>query len=238
MIVRPVRLGSGVIVLALAWLGPLPDAARGSFTAHMTMHMAVVAVAAPLLAMSLAGSALDPVRAAPLLFPAIPASIVELVVVWTWHVPALHHAARHDTSMLVLEQASFLAAGLLLWLAVCGGGREGRRARAGAGVVALLFTSMHMTLLGALFALATRPLFRHPAAPGDGSLADQHLGGAIMLLVGGAAYLAGGLWLAAGMLSLPRCAWPPRSACSSPAPFSGGRKVPEIRSASRSSVSS
>jgi putative membrane protein len=152
---------------------------------------------------SLAGSTVDPVRPAPRLFPAIAASMVELVVVWAWHVPALHQAARHETSVLVLEQTSFLAAGLLLWIAACGGSPEGRRLRAGAGVVALLFTSMHMTLLGALFALATRPLF-HPVAAGDASLADQHLGGAIMLLVGGASYLAGALWLAAGMLSVPR----------------------------------
>jgi putative membrane protein len=200
---RAALLGSGLIVLALAWLGPLPDAARSSFAAHMTMHMAVVAVAAPLVAVSLAGSRVDPVRAAPRLFPAIAASMVELVLVWAWHVPALHHAARHQTPVLVLEQASFLAAGLLLWIAACGGSREDRRLRAGAGVVALLFTSMHMTLLGALFALATRPVFR-PVAAGGASLADQHLGGAIMLLVGGASYLAGALWLAAGMLSVPR----------------------------------
>jgi putative membrane protein len=66
----------------------------------------------------------------------------------------------------------------------------------------LLFTSMHMTLLGALFALANRPLFVHASdslATG-GALADQHLGGAIMLLAGGASYLLGGLWLTAGVL--------------------------------------
>jgi putative membrane protein len=65
-----------------------------------------------------------------------------------------------------------------------------------------LFTSMHMTLLGALFALANRPLFVHvpEAAPVGIQLADQHLGGAIMLLAGGAAYLLGGLWLTAGVL--------------------------------------
>ena len=51
-----------------------------------------------------------------------------------------------------------------------------------------------MTLLGALFALTPRALYGH------GDLFDQHLGGAIMLLVGGASYLMGGLWLTAGML--------------------------------------
>jgi putative membrane protein len=189
----------GGIVLGLAWLGPLPEFARHSFAAHMTMHIAVVAVAAPLLSVAMAGTVADPVRLAPRMFAPIPASLAELVVVWGWHVPALHHAAREHTWVLVLEQATFLAAGLMLWIAAVGGDGEQRRVRAGAGVVALLFTSMHMTLLGALFALAPRPLYSHIAAV-DSSLADQHLGGAIMLLVGGTSYLAGGLWLTSGLL--------------------------------------
>lgn len=189
---RVTLLLSGIAVLAVAWLGPLPDLARQSFAAHMTMHMMVVAVAAPCLALGLSGTAADPVRVMPRLFAPIPASMIELIVVWSWHAPALHHAARHATGTLVLEQASFITAGLLLWLA----------ARGGAGVVALLFTSMHMTLLGALFALADRPLFAH-ASTGPAALsplADQQLGGVIMLLVGGASYLAGGLWLIGSLL--------------------------------------
>jgi putative membrane protein len=189
-------------VLASVWLGPLPELARYSFAAHMTMHIAVVAVAAPLLALAVAGTPGDPVRAMPRLFTPIPASMIELVIVWAWHVPALHQTARHQSWALLSEQGSFVAAGVLLWIAVIGGTHEQRRLRAGAGVLALLFTSMHMTLLGALFALASRPLFQH--APDSASvlapLADQHLGGAIMLLVGGVSYLVGGLWLTADML--------------------------------------
>lgn len=189
-------------VLAAAWLGPLPDLARHSFAAHMAMHMSVVAVAAPLIALAVAGTMMDPVRAAPRLMAPIPASMIELVVVWAWHAPLLHQAARHHGWALVLEQATFLAAGVFLWMAAIGGEREQRRLRGGIGTVALLLTSMHMTLLGALFALANRPLFRHASEPPAGlaPLADQHLGGAIMLLVGGASYLAGGLWLTAGVL--------------------------------------
>jgi putative membrane protein len=73
-----------------------------------------------------------------------------------------------------------------------------------------------MTLLGALFALANRPLFQHgpESASRLSALADQHLGGAIMLLVGGASYLAGGLWLTAVMLR-PQIA-PPRDRRESP----------------------
>jgi putative membrane protein len=194
---RTTVLALGLIGLAMAWLGPLPHLAAHSFAAHMTLHMLIVAVAAPLLALAAAGTMWDPVRLAPRLFAPLAASIVELLVVWTWHVPTLHHAARQQPWVLGLEQASFLIAGLLLWTAACGGSPDQRNGRAGAGVIALLFTSMHMTLLGALFALANRSLFQH-ATPI--SLADQHLGGAIMLLVGGVSYLAGGLGLTARIL--------------------------------------
>jgi putative membrane protein len=188
-------LALGALALAAAWFAPLPH----TFWAHMTAHMVVVAVAAPLLAAGVAGGPLDPVRRAPRVFDPIPASIVELVVVWAWHAPVLHHAARHSTAWFVAEQASFLASGLLLWLAAFGGGARPGGARRAAGVVGLLLTSMHMTLLGALLALAPRPLFEHGAGGALSPLDDQHLGGAIMLVVGGAAYLAGGLWLMAGL---------------------------------------
>lgn len=186
-------LTSGLLLLALLWLGPLPGMAPHAFHAHMTMHMGVVAVAAPLIAAGLAGTRFDPVPLAPALFAAIPVSLVELAVVWLWHMPAPHQLARHTLPGLLLEQATFLASGLLLWLAALGG-RRGDRPRAAAGVIGLLLTSMHMTLLGAILALSPDSLYGHA------SLGDQHLGGAIMLLVGGGAYLAGGLWLTAGLL--------------------------------------
>jgi putative membrane protein len=201
---RHAFLVCGCLTLAAVWLGPLPQLARQAFWAHMTMHMGVVAVAAPLLTLGIAGRRGDPVRQAPRLFAPIPASVVELVVVWAWHTPALHHAARHGLAMLVVEQGLFLLAGLLVWLSACGGDAGQRGHRAAAGVVGLLLTAMHMTLLGALLALTPRPLFAHVNGfAGLTPLEDQHLGGAIMLLVGGVAYLAGGLWLTVGLLRGP-----------------------------------
>jgi putative membrane protein len=201
-LIRMGLLTVGVLVLAGAWLGPLPALARQSFAAHMAMHMAVVAVAAPLVALAVPGTWIDGARARSRLFAPIPASIVELIVVWVWHTPALHDATRQQPAALVLEQAGFLAAGLFLWTAAVGGSPPQQRLAGGAGVIGLLFTSMHMTLLGALFALAPRPLYPHVAerTAGVSAIADQHLGGAIMLLVGGASYLAGGLWLTARLL--------------------------------------
>lgn len=207
MTTRRALVGCGLLSLLAAWLGPLPALAQHSFAAHMAMHMAVVAVAAPLLAIGLAGSAADPVLRAPrllsaVLFSPMLATVLEFMVVWSWHAPALHHAARAAVVVRVLEQGSFLAVGLLLWLTAFGGGQRQSRERAAAGVGGLLLTSMHMTLLGVLLAGAPRALYVHGHASGSAltALPDQQLGGVLMLAIGGSVYLGGALLLLSGLL--------------------------------------
>lgn len=173
------------------------------FASHMLQHMALVAGVAPLIAIGLAGRRVDPVVHHPRLFAAIPASLVELVVVWAWHAPALHEAARHHTGIWAAEQASFLAAGLYFWFAVLGGTLARRAGNAGASIVALVLTFSHMTLLGAILVMSRRPLYAH-THEGD-AVSGQHLGGAIMLVIGGLVYIGAGLWLSRGLVNpLPR----------------------------------
>lgn len=208
-----VALPLALLVLALVWGGPLLVLLERSFTGHMVMHMGVVAVAAPLLAIALGGGRWDPARRFPrLLGPnlwwPVAASGLEFVTIWGWHMPGPHHAARESLGVMALEQGSFLAVSLLVWLSCLGAGEADRRPRQAAGVVGLLLTSMHMTLLGALIALAPRPLYAHAACLGLTPLEDQSIGGVVMLLVGGGAYLAGGLWLAARLLRDPEAAPP------------------------------
>jgi len=201
---RVLALGLGLLLLAMLWVGPLPAQAEVSFTAHMVMHMGVVAVAAPLLAFGLVGTRADPLRGLSPAMVALPAALFELVVVWGWHAPAAHDAVRLSKPLLVLEQGSFLAAGLAVWLAALAPvGRVGAAGR-GAGVLCLLLTSMHMTLLGALLALAPRVLYQClqlcAANTERTPLEDQSLGGVVMLAVGGVSYLIGGLAVMAPLL--------------------------------------
>ena len=198
---RRALLVAGLLAVAAAWFGPLPAMARQAFSAHMMIHMSVVAVAAPFFALGVAGTSWDPVRKTPGIFSPIPASVIELAVVWAWHAPALHHLARHNSTAWIMEQGTFLLSGLFLWLSVFGGDVPRRHAMRGAGLAGLLLTSMHMTLLGALLALTPRPLYHDAAGlAGLTAIQDQHLGGATMLLIGGIAYLAGGIWITAGLL--------------------------------------
>jgi putative membrane protein len=186
----------GLGVLAFSWLGPLPELANQSFSAHMLMHVLVIAVAAPLIAVGLGAIGLDIDHRFGWLGSPVFASLLELVVVWAWHTPALHHVARTQGSLMALEQASYLLVGLLIWLAALGGPHQDR-SRVAAGIAGLLLTSMHMTLLGVLLAGADRALFAHATAPwfGLSVLQDQQVGGVIMLVFGGVAYLAGALFL-------------------------------------------
>lgn len=184
-----------VLIAGLALL-PLGWAFSGwGMTGHMVAHMIAVAVAAPLLALGLQATTFDPATRWPRLATPLVAAVVEAMIVWGWHVPALRRLADHGNLWLAAEQVGFLAAGLLLWSAVLA-----PRHRA-AGIAALLVTSMHMTLLGALIGLAPRPLYSHHGA---GALVDQQLAGVVMLMVGGIAYLCGGLAMLGRLLQMPR----------------------------------
>lgn len=195
----------GVVLLSVFWGGPFLDDWRESFAAHMSVHMGVVALAAPLLAIGISGTRWDPTTRRQWISP-IPVSLLELVVVWTWHAPAMRAMAENSVAATVLEQAMFLSAGLLLWLSCLGRGETDTSSRGAAGVIALLFTSMHMTLLGVLLALAPRPLYGVTEVTCFGTTlpaqGDQQLGGVIMLMVGAAAYLVGGLALAGRLLAV------------------------------------
>src|SRR5690606_15593227 len=119
---------------------------------------------APLLAAAIADTRFDPARRWPGSWMAAPwwalfASVIEFLLVWAWHAPALHVLGRSSAAAMALEQASFLAAGLLLWLAALGQGRVPSRERGAAGVLALLLTATHMTLLGVLLAMSGRVLY-------------------------------------------------------------------------------
>jgi putative membrane protein len=188
-------------MLPIGWIAALAGA---GMTGHMVAHMAAMAVASPLIAYGIAGTRADPAANLPLIVVPLPMSLVDLLVVWGWHLPAARALAAERAGGLLLEQAMFLAAGLLLWSA-CLGTRDARSsARRGAGVIALLFTTMHMTLLGALIALAPRILFGSAGFTCLGvtlsPLVDQQLGGVVMLLVGAGSYLLGGLALLSRLL--------------------------------------
>jgi putative membrane protein len=165
------------------------------FTTHMAWHMALVTLVAPLLVLAIRGGRFTGSAAS---VPPLIACLIEFIVVWGWHLPVLQNAARENVAMFAAEQASFFIAAILLWLSILGGSASDRRDRAAVGVVALVLTFAHMTMLGALIALAPRVLYGHHTM----TIADQQLGGALMIVAGAVVYPLAALWIV-GSLVLP-----------------------------------
>jgi putative membrane protein len=204
----------GWLALVLALVSPLQGAGHALFTAHMAEHELLMAVAAPLLV--LARPLAPMLRALPrglrrgigrlrwpwllratgsLLVVPLAATTLHGVALWAWHLPMLFQAALENLSLHRLQHACFLGSALLFWWALL----ERRPVAPGAAAGHLFVTSIHASLLGALFVFAPRPWYPHQVtgAPGFGltPLEDQQLGGLLMWLVACSVYVAAALWL-------------------------------------------
>jgi putative membrane protein len=167
-----------------------------AFSIHMALHLGVTVIAAPLIAIGLTASGLGFSPPHRPWIAAIGASLFEMVVVWGWHIPAPYEAAIGSGALFVLQQASFLVAGMLVWMVAFAGNT---RLHYVVGTLAMLMTFMHMTMLGVLLAVAQRLLYSPDLCLGVfgvQGLANQQLGGALMAVGGGLPYLVGGTVLA------------------------------------------
>src|SRR5207249_3139507 len=163
--------GLGAVAVALA--SPLDHLASRSLSAHMTQHLVLVLVAAPLLVM---GRPVLPVlmalpvpwrRAARGLErrPAVAAAggilsrptvawLLHVSVLWAWHAPGPYQAALGSEAIHALEHASFLGTAMLFWWVALEAEPRRRLAR-GTDVLYVLLGWMQSGALGALFTFAS-----------------------------------------------------------------------------------
>jgi putative membrane protein len=214
------RFVLGWAVLAAALLSPIDAVADRSFALHMLQHELLMVVAAPLLVLGRPleawAWALSPggrratARIARLAWVRIPWRVIaggagawcaHAAALWIWHVPTVFDAALHDVSLHVLQHACFFASALLFWWSVW------RGRRGGAALLALFTTMLHTGALGALLTFAPPPWYLGPGPPallGLSALEDQQLGGLLMWVPGGLAYLIAALVVVARWLAPAR----------------------------------
>jgi putative membrane protein len=211
-LVRPAHVAAfagALLALAIALASPLELAASSVFAAHMVQHLLLMLVVAPLLvcgrpvlvlgrAMPLRGRRLFVrVRAHPsvrsardALFHPVSAWIIGVVVLWAWHLPALYEVALRHDALHALEHASLIATTALVWALALGRARRPLAIPAASGL--LLATALQSGALGAVLALAQRPLYPIHAsvAPSWGltPLEDQQLAGGLMWVPPGIVY--------------------------------------------------
>jgi putative membrane protein len=217
--------GAGWIVLALALASPLDGAGSLAFSAHMVQHELLMIVAAPMMVLgrplgvwvwalpaSWRGKVGSVTHARPVaifwnaITKPLNAWLLHFAALWLWHVPAFFQAALKNNGIHALQHASFLFSALLFWWAVLGK-QVGHGAR-GMAIISLFSTMMHTGALGALFTFSESvwyPAYADSAMHAFGltPVEDQQLGGLIMWIPGGLAYVIAGLGLMAGWLAQP-----------------------------------
>ena len=200
--------------LVLALVSPLEAMSSALASAHMVQHVLLVLVAAPLLALAAptatllrglpvgVARAVAPLRRGPLgmlgraTTRPVVAWLLHVATLWTWHAAGPYDAAVASPVLHVVEHASFLLTGVLLWTALIGPHRS--RAE-GTGVVMVFALAIQSVLLSALLTFAGEPWYaaylETTAAWGLTPLDDQHLAGVIMWFPAGAVHVGAGLAL-------------------------------------------
>lgn len=187
-------IAAGVLAVIL-FVSPFCALTSALFAARVVHHVLLTAVLAPLIAFSLPGSKLPPIGSLAVW------TVLQAVIFWAWHVPALYSQALSSSAIYWLMQSSLLGSAIAFWLALRGSGPI-------ASLSALLATMVQMGLLGALITFAREPLyephFASAALWGLSAKEDQQLGGLIMWAPSAALYLAAALYVAARWLRAER----------------------------------
>lgn len=218
--------GAGWLFLVIALVTPLDPLGARLFSAHMVQHELLMVVAAPLLVLGrplvawlwafdlprrrVVGRAFQSrgwLSVWHLLSDPLVAWGLHAIVLWVWHVPAWFSAALRHEGIHILQHTSFLGSALLFWWAVLG--HDARVGRGTGIAVASLFTTMlHTAALGALLSLAPTPWYEPYIATtqalGIDPVDDQQLGGLVMWVPAGLAYVVTALALLGRMLARQR----------------------------------
>ena len=155
--------------------------AEGMLAQHMAAHIAAMNVAAPCIALSfprltacLAGGGGAAMAAA---------TVVQTLLLWTWHVPGMLGTALADVPLMIFMHLSLFMAALWFWAAVAAAIRRSDWQP----IAALLVTGKLFCLLGVLLTFAPRALYWQLAliqscfGSYPAPLADQQLAGLMML---------------------------------------------------------
>jgi putative membrane protein len=215
---RVALFAAGLAATALALGPPLDTHVGTNFTLHMTQHVVLIWVAAPLL---VAGAPVPPLLwglpdswrvkvqrrwqrihrsvagdAWPLWVAfAVLAQALALAI---WHLAPMYQAALGSDLVHTAEHASFLFTAIALWWTIAG---AVRRLRFGAGVLAIFVAKLPGLLLGVGLTLDTHIWYRRYGS-GAAALRDQQYAGVVMWVGGGmaatvAALILFGLWMQA-----------------------------------------
>lgn len=235
---RMVCFACGMTVLLGALVSPVDSLGHDLFSAHMVQHLLLLVVAPPLLVAgaplyvgfwalpratrrALGGwwNAADRLRrtARAMLRP-LPVWVINVVILWFWHLPAAYDLAVRNETIHGFEHASFVVTSFFFWWLLFR--HTGRRMDRGAGILYLFSAGLQCSALGALLTLSGGAWYAVHAhttqAYGLTPVQDQQLAGLIMWIPAGLVYLGAAAVLFLQWLersgARARRSWPARPA--------------------------
>jgi putative membrane protein len=212
---RAVAFWSGLATILLALDTPVETLARQLFWAHMTQHLLLIMVAAPLLVVGapwlqiwrglplsirrpIARTAVKhpllagPRRAFAWLSAPIGAFVLSTANLWFWHWPAAYDLTLRNHAVHHLEHGLFLGLGILFWAQVIDQYPFHARLSQFSRAVYVFGGTTASWALAAVLAFATTPFYAYAALPwrpgGISALTDQQFGAGIMWVPGSITY--------------------------------------------------
>jgi putative membrane protein len=123
---RQASFAIGLALIVLVTVGPMDDLADNFVFGHMIQHTILLEEVSLLLVFGLTGPVLGPILTKPglrrlrgLTHPLIAVGLWALVM-FGWHAPPAYQLAAENEVVHLCEHASFVAAGVLMWLALLG----------------------------------------------------------------------------------------------------------------------
>jgi putative membrane protein len=193
---QKLALAGGIAALALVVLPPLGSGAEQLFSLHMVQHLLLIAIAAPLLAVSGVFGGLH--RFA----QPVTAWLAFVGIFLFWHWPAAFQWAAGNPASQLLEYASILFGALLFWI-VALSARSGLSL--GARALFVMTGAVATDLPGVIMVFAPRALCTMPgenaALWGLTPLQDQQIAGMLMWVPANLIFFGIATWLFALWIS-------------------------------------
>ena len=191
---RQLCFAAGLLTIAVALVSPVAHIAEELVIAHMVEHLLLGDVATLLLVLGLTGPLLQPILAIPV-FDKLRILAHPLVAfpLWAlnfyfWHIPALYDAAYGGAVVHLVEHASFIFFGCLMWMPIFGPLPKPSWFNAGWKVAYVIAVRFAGAILGNVLMWSGSVLYPKYAAGeaywGISPLADQSTAGVVMMVEG------------------------------------------------------
>ncbi len=180
---------AGSALIAAVLVGPVPRLAEQLLTAHVAQHVLLLDAAAVLLVVGVTPRIIAPTGAAPPSLRGVghPVTAVALYAgsLWMWHLPPLYNAALEHPALHLVQHAQLVAAGLAFWWHVVSPLGLHRTLR-GLGVGAYAATTKVLTgILASAITFTSLGAYAFYSSGeriwGLSAVADQQVGGGILL---------------------------------------------------------